>query len=92
MPLKFLGLKKTSSVPKIEPRQSSSTDPRFSTPDRKILEELKQNVSAREAQFVKKGRSVSFGGNGVVAGKKHHPYLPDRVPYPRNYERDVLDL
>ncbi|KAK2465367.1 hypothetical protein APHAL10511_002721 [Amanita phalloides] len=94
MPLSsvFLGLKKTLSAPKIEPRQSASHDPRFSTVDRKILQELKHNISAREAQFVKKGRCPSFGANGVVAGKKHHPYSRRDVPYPRNYEREVLDL
>ncbi|THH08452.1 hypothetical protein EW145_g2690, partial [Phellinidium pouzarii] len=51
----------------------------FSTVDRTILAELKHNLSVREAQFI------------VKNGKKHHPHSVKRVPYPRNYERVVLD-
>jgi len=27
-----------------------------------------------------------------LRGKKHHAYLREEVPYPRNFEREVLDL
>ncbi|KAF8631703.1 hypothetical protein AX15_002251 [Amanita polypyramis BW_CC] len=89
---KLLAVKKTSSTSRLEARLNSAPDQRFSAADRKILEELRRNISAREAQFAAKGRSVSFGRNGVVHGKKHHPYPRREVPYPRNYEREVLDL
>ncbi|TFY52472.1 hypothetical protein EVG20_g10534, partial [Dentipellis fragilis] len=51
----------------------------FSTADRAILEELKRGITARELQFVMKG------------GKKHHSYPAKEAPYPRNYERIVID-
>ncbi|KAI0056108.1 hypothetical protein BV25DRAFT_1832575 [Artomyces pyxidatus] len=51
----------------------------FSTTDRTILEELKRNVAARESQFRVKG------------GCKHHSYSAKEAPYPRNYERLVID-
>lgn len=92
LPSKLLGRRKTSFTSKTESRHNGSVDPKFSTADRKILEELKLNISAREAQFVKKGTGVSFGRNGVGCGKKHHPYSRRDVPYPRSYEREVLDL
>jgi hypothetical protein len=74
----------TSPIPTIPPK-SSNQNLRFSTADRTILEELKRNISARNAQFVVKGPVVG-------EGKKHHPYRKEEVPYPRNYEREVLDL
>ncbi|KAI5118808.1 hypothetical protein M0805_005150 [Coniferiporia weirii] len=52
---------------------------RFSTTDRTILAELKHSLSVRESKFV------------VKNGKKHHPYSEKEVPFPRNYERLVLD-
>ncbi|KAF8627448.1 hypothetical protein AX17_006262 [Amanita inopinata Kibby_2008] len=91
LPSKFLSLKKTPSSSKLD-TPPNGADPRFSTADRKILEELKRNITAREAQFIKKGKSAGFGASGVVPGKKHHPYPRHIVPYPRNYEREVLDL
>ena len=83
---------------------------KFSTADRTILEELKRNIKAREAQFIVKGGTSgcgkpgfgpdgrdgwgvgSLGGIGVMGGRKHHPFHKEEVPYPRSYEREVLDL
>ncbi|KAG6849933.1 hypothetical protein H0H93_003462 [Arthromyces matolae] len=64
----------------------------FSTADRAILEELKQNLRARDAQFVLKGEGSSLGSPLTSRGKKHHAFPPDKVPYPRSYEREVVDL
>ncbi|TCD66604.1 hypothetical protein EIP91_001113 [Steccherinum ochraceum] len=63
---------------------SISEDPpthglQFSTADRTILEELKQKIMAKDAQFVLRNR------------KKHHPYHATEVPYPTCYDRRVLD-
>ncbi|KIY71996.1 hypothetical protein CYLTODRAFT_79909 [Cylindrobasidium torrendii FP15055 ss-10] len=33
-----------------------------------------------------------LGGMGILGGRKHHPYNKNEVPYPRAYDRDVLDL
>ncbi|KAJ7600716.1 hypothetical protein C8J56DRAFT_15829 [Mycena floridula] len=78
---------------------SDSNNLKFSTVDRTILEELKRNIIARASQFVLKGgsangslKSAGWGAQGIGAAKKHHPYPKEEVPYPRNYERDVLDL
>ncbi|KAJ3715384.1 hypothetical protein C8R42DRAFT_631982 [Lentinula raphanica] len=89
---------------------------KFSTADRTILEELKRNISAREAQFVVKGPytnsgnsknsyksgyggensglGIQFGMGGLVGSgsRKHHPFKKEEVPYPRSYDREVLDL
>ena len=69
--------------------------PNFSTLDRTILEELKLTLTARESQFVNKGQG-SGGGMGIGAmsrkGERHHPYPKQEVPYPRSYERGVVDL
>ncbi|KAJ3932321.1 MAG: hypothetical protein NXY57DRAFT_894439 [Lentinula lateritia] len=59
---------------------------KFSTADRTILEELKRNISAREAQFIVKGPLTNH------SGRKHHPFNKEDVPYPRSYDREVLDL
>ncbi|KAJ3918521.1 hypothetical protein F5877DRAFT_42441, partial [Lentinula edodes] len=59
---------------------------KFSTADRTILEELKRNISAREAQFIVKGPLANN------SGRKHHPFKKEDVPYPRSYDREVLDL
>ncbi|KZV65309.1 hypothetical protein PENSPDRAFT_737815 [Peniophora sp. CONT] len=53
--------------------------PEFSTADRTILEELRRGLSARSSQFVFKH------------GRRHHAYASTAAPYPRNYERDVVD-
>ncbi|TDL17246.1 hypothetical protein BD410DRAFT_580873 [Rickenella mellea] len=52
---------------------------KFSTADRTILAELRHSITARESQFIMRG------------GKKHHPYSVMEVPYPRSYERIVVD-
>jgi len=31
-------------------------------------------------------------GGGKCIGKRHHPYPAKEVPYPRNYEKEVVDL
>ena len=31
-------------------------------------------------------------GGGQCRGKKHHPYPAKEVPYPRSYEKEVVDL
>ncbi|TFY83031.1 hypothetical protein EWM64_g987 [Hericium alpestre] len=59
--------------------EESKKNANFSTADRAILEELQRGITARELQFVMKG------------GKKHHCYSPAIAPYPRNYERVVVD-
>lgn len=69
--------------------------PNFSTLDRTILEELKLALTARESQFVYKGLGSGGGmGNGAMGGRgeRHHPYPKEEVPYPRSYERGVVDL
>lgn len=68
-----------------------STDSKFSTADRTILDELRRNIKARAEQFaIKGGNGIRWGEKG--AGKRHHPFSKDEAPYPRSYERDVLDL
>lgn len=72
-------------------------DPKFSTADRTILQELKRNISARAAQFVIKGGPAESGklsssANSLRLGAKHHAYSREEVPYPRSYAREVLDL
>lgn len=36
--------------------------------------------------------ATGLGAVGVFNGKKHHPFGKDEIPYPRCYEKDVLDL
>jgi hypothetical protein len=50
------------------------------------------NIRAREDQFVVKGIGNSVVGGGKSPGKKHHSYSAKEVPYPRSYEREVVDL
>lgn len=64
----------------------------FSTADRTILEELKRNISVRAAQFNVKGAGTVDESGIVSQGKKHHPYGQEEAPYPRSYDREVLDL
>ncbi|KIL63270.1 hypothetical protein M378DRAFT_80013 [Amanita muscaria Koide BX008] len=93
LPSKFLSIKKTPSTSKLDhTRQNGGGDPKFSTADRKILQELQLTRTVREAQFARKGKGVTFGTNGALPGIKHHPYQRRQVPYPRNYEKEVLDL
>ncbi|KAI0357437.1 hypothetical protein OH77DRAFT_100776 [Trametes cingulata] len=60
--------------------ETAKNDLPFSTIDRAILEELRQKIRAREEQFV------------VRSGKKYHAFSPQDVPYPRSYDRQVVDL
>ncbi|KAF7365119.1 Methyltransf-25 domain-containing protein [Mycena venus] len=79
-------------------RRTKGQDPKFSTADRTILQELKRNINARAAQFVIKGGPAGTeSGLGRTsslrrAGSKHHAYNREEVPYPRSYAREVLDL
>lgn len=76
--------KASSTIPRVQEEDpavaASASAPQFSTPDRTILQELKHKMQARDAQFETRN------------GKKHHPYPPDVVPYPRSYERNVVDM
>ncbi|KAI0052694.1 hypothetical protein FA95DRAFT_1592645 [Auriscalpium vulgare] len=69
----------TSSTSSATAATTPPPDTQFSTTDRAILAELKRNVAARESQFKMK------------SGRKHHPYPLKEAPYPRNYERVVID-
>ncbi|KAF8799001.1 hypothetical protein BYT27DRAFT_7264526 [Phlegmacium glaucopus] len=85
----------SASSSKHDPQQPSSHDRqdlKFSTADRTILEQLKMNIRAREAQFVVKGIGNMVVGGGKSPGKKHHSYSAKEVPYPRSYGREVVDL
>lgn len=52
----------------------------FSTVDRTILQELRQTIRAREDQFVTR------------SGRKYHAFPPGDVPYPRSYDRQMVDM
>ncbi|KAJ3502866.1 hypothetical protein NLJ89_g8695 [Agrocybe chaxingu] len=71
---------------------SNAQDLKFSTADRTILEELKANIQAREAQFKIMGVGHTVVGGGKCAGKKYHPYPKNEVPYPRSYDRLTLGV
>ena len=60
--------------------ESAKSDVQFSTVDRTILQELRQKIRAREEQFVTR------------SGRKYHAFSPADVPYPRSYDRQVVDL
>lgn len=86
-----------ASTPKLKQKANAKADQdaandRFSTADRTILEELKASIRAREAQFKLKGVGHTVLGGGRGPGKKYHPYPKEIVPYPRSYEKDVIDL
>lgn len=86
-----------ASTPKLKQKAKAKADQdaandRFSTADRTILEELKASIRAREAQFMLKGVGHTVLGGGRGSGKKYHVYPKEIVPYPRSYERDVIDL
>ncbi|KZT25388.1 hypothetical protein NEOLEDRAFT_359341 [Neolentinus lepideus HHB14362 ss-1] len=74
------GAKSRSSNATSLSEHSVKSNNNLSTPDRTILQELKRSIAARDAQFAVKG------------GKKHHPYPATLVPYPRSYERQVVDF
>ena len=71
----------------IQPHRQES-----STTDRTTLDQLKTSIRAREAQFVVKGIGNLVVGGGKSPGKKHHSHPATEVPYPRSYEREVVDL
>jgi hypothetical protein len=75
-----------------DPKQLDELDLKFSTADRTILEQLKMSIRAREDQFVLKGIGNLTVGGGQCRGKKHHPYPSMEAPYPRSYEKEVVDL
>lgn len=79
--LKELNFSFSQSSPKSKKTDgpTSLEQSHFSTADRTILAELKENLTARDSQFARKN------------GRKHHPYSAKEVPFPRNYERIVLD-
>ncbi|KAI0923210.1 hypothetical protein AcV7_005787 [Taiwanofungus camphoratus] len=60
--------------------ESKKNNVQFSTVDRTILEELRRKIQARESQFI------------VRNGKKYHAFPVKEVPYPRSYEKRVVDL
>lgn len=69
--------KPVNTVPKVT--EDPVGEVLFSTPDRTILEELKKKMKAHDDQFQMKN------------GKRHHPHSAEDVPYPRSYERHVID-
>ncbi|KAG6854133.1 hypothetical protein C0991_010297 [Blastosporella zonata] len=84
-----------SPFPPSNSHKSSTTpqaDLRFSTADRTILEELKRNLKAKDAQFVMKGEGSLLGPALGSRGKKHHAFPKEEVPYPRSYGREIMDL
>ncbi|KAG6814225.1 hypothetical protein H0H92_015340 [Tricholoma furcatifolium] len=89
----------SSSRPPLSPLQSFSTldatshaNRNLSTTDRTILKELQRNLEAKDAQFVMKGEGNSLVSPLGRGGKKHHAYSHEVVPYPRSYDREVIDL
>ncbi|KAK7469316.1 hypothetical protein VKT23_003797 [Stygiomarasmius scandens] len=38
------------------------------------------------------GRSTGTLWGSIAGPRKHHPYPKDEVPYPKSYEREILDL
>ncbi|KAH9851526.1 hypothetical protein C2E23DRAFT_732734 [Lenzites betulinus] len=60
--------------------ESAKNDLPFSTLDRTILAELQQKIRAREGQFV------------IRNGRKYHTFPAEEVPYPRSYDRQVVDM
>lgn len=75
-----------------DPKQPDELDLKFPTADRTILEQLKMSIRAREGQFALKGIGHLALGGGQCRGKKYHSYPSKEVPYPRSYEKEVVDL
>ncbi|KAI8978791.1 hypothetical protein BD414DRAFT_538707 [Trametes punicea] len=69
-----------SSAARAMQEESAKNDLPFSTLDRAILEELRQKIRAREDQFV------------IRSGRKYHAFPAEEVPYPRSYDRQMVDL
>jgi hypothetical protein len=57
----------------------AKNDDRLSTADRAVLEGFRFSLAACKSQFKMKGNM------------KHHAYPANKAPYPRNYERAVID-
>jgi hypothetical protein len=81
----------TSAAAVVKGKEREKTGQGFSTLDRTILEELKHSITARESQFVFKGPGGGLGQNGEK-GIRHHPFTKEEVPYPRSYDKGVVDL
>lgn len=87
-----------SPLPPEEPEEpeESTNGNQFSTPDRRILAELRQGLTARDSQFTMKGPTrighSGLGNNIFNAGERHHPFMSTAVPYPRSYSREAVDL
>lgn len=87
-----MAAKSSSDIATIRPQQPTKQN-KFSTADRTILQELKRNIDAKEAQFLVKFNPRSGSGASGIAGRgRHHPFDKEQVPYPRNYDQEVLDL
>lgn len=56
--------------------------------------ESRQNLEFLPADphFIVKGEGTSSCLPLAHRGKKHHAFPPEKIPYPRNYEREVVDL
>ena len=80
------GIQKSAST-----KGKEKAGPNFSTLDRTILEELRHSMTARDSQFLFKGPGGGFGQKGEK-GIMHHPFTKEEVPYPRSYDRGVIDL
>lgn len=57
-----------------------------------MLAGIKEGQRAMERQFVIKGVGHTVLGGGRSAGKRCHPFSRREVPYPRSYDREVVDL
>ncbi|OCH90906.1 hypothetical protein OBBRIDRAFT_834627 [Obba rivulosa] len=58
---------------------SINSEVQFSTVDRTILHEMRQKIDAKDDYFI------------MRRGKRHHKFPPHEVPYPRNYDKQVVD-
>ncbi|KAF7422414.1 hypothetical protein PC9H_010570 [Pleurotus ostreatus] len=87
-----MAAKSSSDIATIRAQQPTKQN-KFSTADRTILQELKRNIDAKEAQFLVKFNPRSGSGASGIAGRgRHHPFDKEQVPYPRNYDQEVLDF
>ncbi|KAF4577322.1 hypothetical protein EYR40_009319 [Pleurotus pulmonarius] len=87
-----MAAKSSSDIATIRPQQPPQQS-KFSTADRTIFQELKRNIDAKEAQFLVKFNPRSGSGVSGIAGRgRHHPFDKEQVPYPRNYDQEVLDF
>lgn len=71
---------------------SSLRTPRSSNPWRLVLSP-RSRPQGRGANYSPANLSVLNVHGGLdMSRRRHHPFRPDSVPYPRNYERTILDL